>query len=299
MGAKEGWKGRLVEWVEKASFKKICWLLEVSERERHYKVLLTLKNLTDVRRNLTCYNLPVIPRLLPSEVVIGEHFVNTDLLRLISSGASTSEGAEIEIADQRSVARSPLGPSASNSGGSRLAQPSLRRSKGGGPPERLPLPSRGGKLAPQVLKVKKKKAAGRVSAHDTQVRDFIPWVRPESSQPLDLKEEEEEEIMGLLDRYAARKRKRQEDVAREADATPDQVAGSSWPIAGGSSKERAIIILGSPEMGSNDRLDRGDDILGEAVPALSVLQTILPLAQVGSQLSRYEFTRIGLKRSKL
>ena len=65
MGAKEGWKGRLVEWMEKASFEKIRWLLEVSERERHYKVLLTLKNLANVRRNPTCYNLPVIPRLLP------------------------------------------------------------------------------------------------------------------------------------------------------------------------------------------------------------------------------------------
>ena len=40
------------------------------------------------------------------------------------------------------------------------------------------------------------------------MRDFIPWVRPESSQPPDLKGEEEEEMMGLLDRYAARKQKR-------------------------------------------------------------------------------------------
>ena len=117
MGAEEGWKGRLVEWVEKASFENIRRLLEVSEREHHYKVLLTLKNLADIRRNTTCYNLLVIPRLLPSEVVSGEHFVNADLLHLILRGASPSGGAEIEIADQRSVARSPLGPSAFTSGG--------------------------------------------------------------------------------------------------------------------------------------------------------------------------------------
>ena len=117
MGAKEGWKGRLVEWVEKASFEKIRRLLEVSEREPHYKVLLTLKNLANVRRNPTCYNFPVIPRLLPSEVVVGEHFVNDDLLRLISSGASTSGGAEIEIMDRRFVARSSSGPSALIAGG--------------------------------------------------------------------------------------------------------------------------------------------------------------------------------------
>ena len=156
MGAEEGWKGRLVEWVEKASFEKIRRLLEVSELERHYKVLLTLKNLADVRRNPTC-------------------------------GASISGGAKIKIADWRLVAQSPLGLSASNSGGSRSAKPSLRRNQGGGPPERLPLPSRGGKPAPRVLKVKNKKAVGPISAPDTQVRDFIPWVHHESSQPLDLK----------------------------------------------------------------------------------------------------------------
>ena len=70
--------------MEKASFEKIRRLLEVSERECHYKVLLTLKNLVDVRHNPACYNLPVILRPLPSEVVVGEHFVNADLLRLIS-----------------------------------------------------------------------------------------------------------------------------------------------------------------------------------------------------------------------
>ena len=160
--------------MEKASFEKIRWLLEVSKRERHYKVLLTLKNLADVRRNPTCYNLPVIPCLLPSKVVIGEHFVNVDLLHLISRSASTSGGGEIEIADRRSMARSPSGSSASNREGSRSAQPSLRHSEGGGPLERLPLPNRGGKSAPRVLKVKKKKAARRVNAPDTQVRDFIP-----------------------------------------------------------------------------------------------------------------------------
>ena len=84
-----------------------------------------------------------------------------------------SGGAEPEIANRRSVARSPSGPFASNSGGFGSAQPTPRRGKGGSPPERLPLPSRGGKSAPRVLKVKKKKAAERVNAPRTQVRDFI------------------------------------------------------------------------------------------------------------------------------
>ena len=46
-----------MEWVEKASFEKISRLLEVSKRESHYKVLLTSKNLADVRRNPAPYSL--------------------------------------------------------------------------------------------------------------------------------------------------------------------------------------------------------------------------------------------------
>ena len=76
-----------MEWVEKASFEKIRQLLQVSERERHYKVLLTSKYLSDVRRNPAPYSLHIIPRPLPSEIVDGEHFVTTDLFRLISGDA--------------------------------------------------------------------------------------------------------------------------------------------------------------------------------------------------------------------
>ena len=103
------------------------------------------------------------------------------------------------------------------------------------------------------------------------MRDFIPWVHPESSQPPDSEEEEEEEMMGLLNRYAARKRKRQEDAVREVDVTPDQVPRLSRPTTESSSEEQTIIILGSPETRSNDRLDIGDDVLGEVVPTLSTL----------------------------
>ena len=39
------------------------------------------------------------------------------------------------------------------------------------------------------------------------MKDFVPWVCPEPSQPSDSEEGEEEEMTGLLDRYAARKRK--------------------------------------------------------------------------------------------
>ena len=134
--------------MEKASFRKIHRLFEVLERECHYKVLLTSKNLADVRWSSAPYSLPVIPRPLPPEIVDGEHFVTADLLHLISGGASTSGGAEAEIADQRSPARSPSGPFAPNSEGSGLAHPASRRGKGGSRLERLPLSSGGGKSAP-------------------------------------------------------------------------------------------------------------------------------------------------------
>ena len=104
-----------MSWVEKASLEKICWLLEISDLERHHEVLLTPKNLADVRRNLVPYSLPIIPCPLPSEIVEGEHFIVVDLLRLISGDASSSGGVEAETADQRSASQSSSGPSASNS----------------------------------------------------------------------------------------------------------------------------------------------------------------------------------------
>ena len=74
-----------MDWVEKSSFEKIRWLLEIFEQERHYKVLLTPDNISVVRRNPALYTLLVIPRPLPSDIVEGEHFVIADLRRLISS----------------------------------------------------------------------------------------------------------------------------------------------------------------------------------------------------------------------
>ena len=131
------------------------------------------------------------------------------------------------------------------------------------------------------------------------MRDFIPWVRSESSQPPDSKEGEEEEMTGLLNRYAAKKRKWWENVKRRFDAAPDQADGSSQPETGGSSELQMIIIPGSPETGSYDRLDIRDDALGElgeAAPTPPMLQMISHLIQVGSRSGRSEFTRTGLKR---
>ena len=64
-----------------------------------------------------------------------------------------------------------------------------------------------------------------------------------------------ERTAGLLDRYAARKRKRQVSSSGKSDAAPVQSAKPSHPATDdepatdGSSGDRAITILSSPELG--------------------------------------------------
>ena len=63
----------------------------------------------------------------------------------------------------------------------------------------------------------------------------------------------------LVDRYAAKKRKRQEDAKREAGLAE----GSNRLPTDGGSKMRAIVIPASPEMGSNDQSGPKDIACGE------------------------------------
>ena len=56
-------------------------------------------------------------------------------------------------------------------------------------------------------------------------------------------------MTGLLDRYAARKLKRQEEAEREAE----RAKGSVRPPMDGGSEIETIVIPASPEMGSNDQ----------------------------------------------
>ena len=106
----------MVNWVEKASLEKIRWLLEISEQECHYEVLLTLKNLADVKRNPAPYSLLIIPCPLPSEIVDGEHFVTTDLLNLIAGRASPSRDLEAKTSSRELVSQTLSVPSASTNG---------------------------------------------------------------------------------------------------------------------------------------------------------------------------------------
>ena len=134
--------------MKKASLEKIRRLLEISEQERHYEVLLTLKNLAEVRQSPTPYSLPIIPHPLPSEIVDKEHFVTTDLLSLIASSASPSGDPEAKTSSQEQASRALSAPSASTSGDSSPAKPGPSRGERGILPARLPLPRKGIGSAP-------------------------------------------------------------------------------------------------------------------------------------------------------
>ena len=188
----------MVNWVEKASLGKIFRLLEISDQVRHYEVLLTLKNLTDMRWNSAPYSLPIIPRPLPTEIVDGEHFVTVDLLNLTTGSASPSRDLEVETSSQELVSRTPSMPSTSTSGGSGSTQPAPSRGERGSRSKRLPLPRKGTNSAPRALNIKRRGTIRRQNAPRAQVKDFIPWVHPESSRPSDLEEGDEEEEMTRL-----------------------------------------------------------------------------------------------------
>ena len=74
---------------------------------------------------------------------------------------------------------------------------------------------------PRVVKVKRKRALKRRNAPGSRSEDFVPWIpnRPDDSQDLEEEEQMEREA-GLLDRYAASKRKRQVSSSGESDASP-------------------------------------------------------------------------------
>ena len=72
-------RGHLVDWVEKASFGCLSKLFEIDAKERQCKTLLTARNLTAVVREPQEYVINILPRKMPNEVVLGEHYIVKDL----------------------------------------------------------------------------------------------------------------------------------------------------------------------------------------------------------------------------
>ena len=126
-----------MNWVEKSSIEKIRRLLEISERERHCRVLLTPENIYVVRHNSTPYTLPVIPLPLPSHIVEGEHFVIADLWCLVSGSASSSRNSIIEASSRVQGAGITSRSSTSSSGGSSSSPPVPGRRARSSRPEHL------------------------------------------------------------------------------------------------------------------------------------------------------------------
>ena len=105
-------------------------------------------------------------------------------------------------------------------------------------------------------------------------------------------------MTGLLDRYATRKRKKQPSSSSESD--PSQATGSGQPAAEGGSEMQAIVIPGSPELGTTDQTEPAGVARIESKEAYSVssiLQVIHPSDE--GRLDRSKFMRSGLPRPPL
>ena len=146
----------MVQWVEKASLEKIRRLLEVSEQECHCEVLLTLKNLADVRRSPAPYSLPIIPHSLPLEIVDGEHFVTSNMLSLLAGSVPSTGDLEAEVLNRELASRASFVPSTSTSGDSNSASPVPGRDARDIRQARLPPPRGRIGSAPRVSKIRKK-----------------------------------------------------------------------------------------------------------------------------------------------
>ena len=151
-----------------------------------------------------------------------------DMRRLVSGSASSSSYLVIEASSRVQGAGSTSRSSASSSGGSSSSLPAPGQRTRSSRPKRLLPPAQVAGLAPRVVKVKRKRAFGGRNASGSKGEDFVPWVPADTEGPQDLEEEEREErMMGLLDRYAARKRKRQVISSGESDTALVQTAGPS------------------------------------------------------------------------
>ena len=98
----------------------------------------------------------------------------------------------------------PVQPSSTSEASGPTPQ-AYRQGKRGSRLERLPLERKGSRPAPRTLK-RRKRTLGRQNIPGAEVEDFVPWVPPLYSHPLDWGEEEEEDrLSDLIHNFAARK----------------------------------------------------------------------------------------------
>ena len=205
--ARKSQRGRLVNSVEKVSFKKIQKLLEIFEGERHHEILLTARNLHELSRSPSPYIIPVIPRPLPIEIVEGEHYVIVDLLNLAPGSLSPAETYETETVGRELVINiRPEQPYLVREDSGLVPQASKKVDRGSRL-ERLPFMKKVSRPTPQASK-KGRRVPERLRAPGAGVEDFVPWVSPISScPPASEEEEEEDEMVDHVYNFDAWKRK--------------------------------------------------------------------------------------------
>ena len=99
-----------MDWVEKASFACLNKLFEIDAKERHYKTLLSARNLMAVVRESQDYVVNILPRKLPKEVVPGEHYILKDLPFYKEVKEADAENAEHSLMiGRREKTREPCG----------------------------------------------------------------------------------------------------------------------------------------------------------------------------------------------
>ena len=107
-------RGHLVEWVEKSSFARLNKLFKIDPFERSHSVLLTEKNLRIVLAQAKPFVIPLLPRLAPLTLVLGEHFMLKDLpfykvTRLVDTKARQARLNACEKKMARGTLRQALG----------------------------------------------------------------------------------------------------------------------------------------------------------------------------------------------
>ena len=154
---------------------------------------------------------------------------------------------------------------------------------------------KGSHLAPRVVK-RKKGTPKQKKVPRAGVENFVPWVPPISSHPLDREEkEEEEEMFDLVRNFVARKRKRDVNFKQVVDVVPEVARGEGLDV-------QAIVTSSSSEMGSNDQPDLENTTLVESREAFSTpiaIQVIHPLEQAPSRPERPLYTRAECSRPQL
>lgn len=68
-------RGRLVEWVKKASFDRLNKLFMITSKERNHQTLLFARNMLAVIREPRPYVFFIIPKWLSKVVVLEKHHV--------------------------------------------------------------------------------------------------------------------------------------------------------------------------------------------------------------------------------